>query len=141
MNIFYPLIRTRTCAYQGVKNIRFFGKFGMLCILVTSVLRFALLPYYRKTLSHYFCLLKKASPRWHCSKSTSKSTFSTLKSTLFKDLFKVSNRETRTMCKIYSKLTTKTTERRQCRCSVVFIINFEQILHMFLLLLLLTLNK
>ena len=22
-NIFYPLIRTRTCAYQGVKNIRF----------------------------------------------------------------------------------------------------------------------
>ena len=22
-NIFYPLIRTRTCAYQGVKNVRF----------------------------------------------------------------------------------------------------------------------
>ena len=22
-NIFYPLIRTRTCAYQGVQNVRF----------------------------------------------------------------------------------------------------------------------
>ena len=27
-NIFYPLIRTRTCAYQGVKNISFSEKFA-----------------------------------------------------------------------------------------------------------------
>ena len=27
--------------YQGLGNVRFFGKFGMLCFLVTSVLRFA----------------------------------------------------------------------------------------------------
>ena len=46
-NVFYPLIRTRTCAYQGVKKRSFFGKFSVLCILVTSILRFALLPYYR----------------------------------------------------------------------------------------------
>ena len=42
-NIFYPLIRTRTCAYQGVKNNRFwfFGKFQVLCFLETPVLRFS----------------------------------------------------------------------------------------------------
>ena len=44
----YPLIRTRTCVYQGVRNVRF-GKFSVLCFLVTPVLRFALLPYYRGT--------------------------------------------------------------------------------------------
>ena len=31
----------------GVKKCSFFGKFGMLCFLKTSVLRFALLPCYR----------------------------------------------------------------------------------------------
>ena len=46
-NISYPLIRTRNCAYQGVRNVRFCGKFGMLCFLETRVWRFALLPYYR----------------------------------------------------------------------------------------------
>ena len=35
------------CAYQGVRNVRFFGKFSVLCFLETPVLRFALLPYYR----------------------------------------------------------------------------------------------
>ena len=43
-NIFYP----RTYAYQRVKNVRFFGKFGVLCFLETPILRFALLPYYRR---------------------------------------------------------------------------------------------
>ena len=43
-----PLIRTRTCAYQWVRNIRFLGKFGMLCFPKRAVLRFALLPYYRR---------------------------------------------------------------------------------------------
>ena len=31
----------------GVKKFFFFEKFGMLCFLITSVLRFAFLPYYR----------------------------------------------------------------------------------------------
>ena len=56
-NISYPLTRTRanisyslicTCAYQGggVRNVRFFGKFDVLCFLGTPALIFALLPYY-----------------------------------------------------------------------------------------------
>ena len=45
-NIFYPLIRTRTYAYQGGKKCSFFGKLGVLCFLETPVLRFVLLPYY-----------------------------------------------------------------------------------------------
>ena len=47
-NISYPLIPTRTCAYQGVRNVRFFGKFDVLCFLETPVLWFVLLPYYRR---------------------------------------------------------------------------------------------
>ena len=39
-NISYPL-----CVYREVRNARFFGKFGVLCFLVTPVLRFAFLPY------------------------------------------------------------------------------------------------
>ena len=35
----------RTCAYQGVRNVRFFGKLGVLCFLETLVLTFAFLPY------------------------------------------------------------------------------------------------
>ena len=38
-------------------------------------------------------------------------------------------------------LTIKAPERRQLRCSDVFIVNFEHILHLFLVFLLLTLNK
>ena len=48
--ILTPLIRTRTCAYQWVRNVRFFGKFDVLCFLEKLVLRFALLPYYRRFL-------------------------------------------------------------------------------------------
>ena len=33
---------------SGVKKCSFFGKFGLLCFLETPVLRFALLPYYRR---------------------------------------------------------------------------------------------
>ena len=33
---------------SGNKKCLFFGKFGGLCFLVTPVLRFALLPYYRR---------------------------------------------------------------------------------------------
>ena len=46
-NISYPLIRTHTCAYQGVRNNRFFGKFDVICFLETPVFRFAFLPNYR----------------------------------------------------------------------------------------------
>ena len=33
---------------QGIRNVRFFGKFGKPCFLETTVLRFALLRYYRR---------------------------------------------------------------------------------------------
>ena len=44
MNI-YPVIRTPVCV-SGGKKCSFFGKFGMLCFLVTPILRFALLSHY-----------------------------------------------------------------------------------------------
>ena len=47
-NIFYPLIRLRTCVYQGVINVRFSENLCVLCFLETPVLRFALLLYYRR---------------------------------------------------------------------------------------------
>ena len=52
-------------------------------------------------------------------------------------LFKVNSRNTRTMCEICSKSTMNTKERR----SVVFLVNFEQILHIVPVFLLLALNK
>ena len=43
-------------------------------------------------------------------------------------MFTVNNRNTRTRCKIWSKLTIKTSERRYFTpCSTVFIVNFEQV--------------
>ena len=47
-------------------------------------------------------------------------------------LFKFNNRNTRKRCKICSKLTIKTPERRRWRRSVVFILNFEHISNLFL---------
>ena len=41
-------------AYQGLRNVRFFGTFNVLCFLETPVLRFALLPYYRRKSSGVF---------------------------------------------------------------------------------------
>ena len=55
-------------------------------------------------------------------------------------LLKVNNRNTRTRCEIYSKLITKTQERRHWRLSGVFIANFEHISHLVLVFLLLTLS-
>ena len=52
-------------------------------------------------------------------------------------MFKVNNRNTRTRCEIYSKLTIKTPERR----SGAFIMNFEHISHLVLVFLLLTLSR
>ena len=56
-------------------------------------------------------------------------------------LFKVNNRNTRKRCDICSKLTIKTPEQRHWRRSDVFIVNFERISYLFLLFLLLNLNK
>ena len=55
-------------------------------------------------------------------------------------LLKVNNRNTSTRCEICLKLTIKTPERRHWRRSSVFIVNFEHILHLVLVFLLLTLN-
>ena len=54
-------------------------------------------------------------------------------------MLKVNNRNTRAQCKIYSKLTIKTPERRHCR-SGIFVVNFEHISHLILVFLLITLN-
>ena len=53
-NISYPLIRTRTCALTGGKKCSSFQKFGMLCFLVTPLLRFVLLPYYRRKILFWY---------------------------------------------------------------------------------------
>ena len=53
-------------------------------------------------------------------------------------LFKVNNRNTRKRCEICLKLTIKTRERRR---SDVFIVNFEHISYLFIMFVLLTLNK
>ena len=42
-------IAMRTCVYRA-RKCSFFEKFGVLCFLVTPVLRFALLPYCRRNL-------------------------------------------------------------------------------------------
>ena len=55
-------------------------------------------------------------------------------------LFKVNNRNIRTRCEIYSKITIKTPEGCQWRHSGVFIVNSEHISHLVLMFLLLTLN-
>ena len=56
-------------------------------------------------------------------------------------LFKVNNRNSRKRCKICSKFKIKTPEQLHWRRFSVFIANFEHILHVFLVFLLLTLNK
>ena len=55
-------------------------------------------------------------------------------------LFKVINRNTRKRYELCLKLTTKTPEIRHWWCSAVFIVNFEHISHLFVVILLLTLQ-
>ena len=55
-------------------------------------------------------------------------------------LLKFHNRNSRTRCEIYSKLTIKTPERRHWRRTGVFIVNFEHISNLVPVFLLLTLN-
>ena len=56
-------------------------------------------------------------------------------------ILKVNNRNTRKRCELCSKLTIKTPEPCRWRRSSVFIVNFDHISYIFLLFLLLTLNK
>ena len=56
-------------------------------------------------------------------------------------MFKVNNRSTRARCEICSKLTIKRPERRHSRRSGDFIVNFEHISQLALVLLLLTLSR
>ena len=69
-NISYPLIHT-----SGAKKCSFFGKFGVVCFLETPVLRFALLPYYRRIWIFIF-FTKNLSLTWasailiHCNQLT-----------------------------------------------------------------------
>ena len=56
-------------------------------------------------------------------------------------LFNINNRNNRKRYEICLKLTTKAPEWRQWRRSGVFIVNFERISHLFLMFLLLILNK
>ena len=58
-----------------------------------------------------------------------------------KYLFKVNNRNTRARCEICSKFTIKIPQRRHWRRFSVFFVNFEQISHLFLVFLLLTLSR
>ena len=55
-------------------------------------------------------------------------------------MLKVNNRNTRTRCEICLKLTIKKPERRHCRRSGIFIVNYEDISHLVLVFLLLTWN-
>ena len=58
------------------------------------------------------------------------------------NLLKVNNRNTRARCEICPKLTIKKPERLYWRHrSGVFIINFERVSHLVIVILLLTLNK
>ena len=58
-------------------------------------------------------------------------------------MFKVNkkNKKNRTKCEICSKLTIKTPDQRNWRRSGVFIVNFEHILQLILVFLLLTLSR
>ena len=56
-------------------------------------------------------------------------------------MFKVNNRSNRKRCKICSKLIMKTSEWCHCRCSGVFINNFEQISQLVLVFSLLILSR
>ena len=56
-------------------------------------------------------------------------------------LLNVNNESIRGICEICPKLTIKKSEGRQALCSGVFIVNFEQISHIYLVFSLLTLNR
>ena len=62
-----PDTHTYVCVLVG-KKCSLFGKFGVLCFLVTSVLRFGLLPYFRRNVKLKF---EKHSPQIaNCTEAT-----------------------------------------------------------------------
>ena len=75
--------------------------------------------------------MKQLQNSLHCAKSLNPAG---------NNMIKVNDRNTRTRCEIYSKLTIKTTERRHWRRFGAFIVNYEHISHLVLVLLLLTLK-
>ena len=77
--------------------------------------------------------LRKMCPKPQLRFTYSKSTLKILENTIYY------TRNTR--CKICSKLKIKTAEQCHWRCSGVFTVNFEHVLHLFLVFLLLTLNN
>ena len=56
-------------------------------------------------------------------------------------MFKINNRNTKTRCEICSNLTLKTPEQRQLGRSGFFFVNFEHLLNLVLVFLLLTLSS
>ena len=87
---------------SGVKKCSLFGKFGMICFLQAPVLRFALLPHYRRSKVEAGFLRGKASIFKICAANIC--------------LFKFNNRNTREGCGICSELII-TPERRHWRRS------------------------
>ena len=67
--------------------------------------------------------------------------FDRVTNTLLDSVKKVNKRSTGTRGEICSKLTIKTPERRHCRRSGVFIVNFDHVSHLVLVFLLFTLKK
>ena len=75
-NISYLLMRTRPYAYQevrkdvcvsGGKKYSFFGKFDVLCFLLTPVLRFFFLSYYRRLFGKEIVAYRKKSDKFLAS--------------------------------------------------------------------------
>ena len=143
-NISYPLIRTRTCGYQGVRNVNFSEKFFLRTKWVKSVHIWSYSgPYSVQKRENTD---QKNSEYWHflCSALVKKNykpvrvfpkaVFVTyLLVNIY--LFKVNSSNIRKKVWYYSRLTIKTPEQRHWRCSGVFIANFEHISHLFLVLL------
>ena len=64
-----PDTHTYVCV-TGAKKCLFFGKFGVLCFLKTPVMRFAFLPYYRRSDSIIFLLLTEIADKTGLTNST-----------------------------------------------------------------------
>ena len=58
------LINLSVIWQKGVKSNRFFEKFGVLCFLLTNVLRFVLLPYYQQNVNSESVPSVKNEPEW-----------------------------------------------------------------------------
>ena len=64
-----PDTHTYVCV-TGAKKCLFFGKFGELCFLKTPIMRFAFLPYYRRSDSIIFLLLTEIADKTGLTNST-----------------------------------------------------------------------